>query len=388
MNELLVLLLPLAAFTGWWLARADKKSDGVQKTDDYFRGLGYLLEDKTDKAIDIFVQIAHLDDSTIENQITLGNLFRMRGEVDRALHIHSNLADKGVTTPKTRQRLNLSLADDYLAAGIMNHAEDYFIKVSEDTHSEMRETARRRLISLYSEQAFWQKAIDIGQDLDPFKRDAVQQQIAHFYCEIAKNALKQDNENAAIEALESALACDKNCVRATLKLGRLAAQQHNYVSAIGHFNKLEQQNPAFLPEVLDDLANCYQAINQPHEWKNELQRLAKKYQNPVLILQYNQLVAETEGQDAAQHFLQQRLTQSPNILTIQAYLELAGKVSPEDQHIKLLNTSLSKVLSYTLKYRCSECGFRGNQLNWHCPGCKHWGTFTPVSDVSLKENIG
>ncbi len=107
----------------------------------------------------------------------------------------------------------------------------------------------------------------------------------------------------------------------------------------------------------------------------------------MLILRYNKLVEATEGKVAAKAFLQQRLEKRPNILTIQAYLQLADHSADKAADLGLLNKSFDKVLGYALKYRCSECGFRGNQLNWQCPGCKHWGTFTPVSDVSLKENI-
>ncbi len=387
MNELLVLLLPLAAFSGWWLARTDNKFDDSQKADDYFKGLGYLLEDKTDKAIDIFVRIAHLDDSTIENQITLGNIFRYRGEIDRALHIHSNLANKGELSPATRQKLNLALADDYLAAGIMNHAETHYRRVSEDTHPDLRDLARRRLVKLYAEQSLWQQAIEVGEELDPFKRDDIQQHIAHYHCEIAKALLAKGETKPAVKRLQQALDCDKNCVRATLKLGRLAIDQKNYVEAISQFNRLERQNPAFLPEILADLSTCYTALNQQHEWKIALKRLAKTYNNPVLALSYNKLVAATDGAGAARDYLRQRLQERPNILTIQAYLQLTDK---DDNHgdIHLLNASIDKVLSYALKYRCNECGFRGNQLNWQCPGCKQWGTFMPVSDVSLKENVG
>lgn len=387
MNELLLLLLPLSAFTGWWLARTDKKTDSDQKADDYFKGLGYLLEDETDKAIDIFVRIAHLDDSTVENQITLGNLFRVRGEIDRALHIHSSLSDKGELTPATQQKLNLALADDYLAAGIMNHAESHFQAVRESSQPDMRDIARRKLMTLYAEQALWDKAIEVGDELDPFKRDSVQKQIAHYHCEIAKKALEADAVAAAEAELKLALQCDKQCVRAGIKLGRLAAGQGNYVAAIGSFKLVEQQNPAFLPEVLADLAACYEALNQQHEWKGELRRLSKRYDNPVLMLAFNQLISATEGAAAAREFLQQRLQEKPNMLAVQAYLKLADNTA-KNTDIQLLNQSIDKVLGYALKYRCSECGFRGNQLNWQCPGCKNWGTFTPVSDVSVKESIG
>lgn len=387
MNELLVLLLPLAAFSGWWLARADRKGGDNQKEDDYFKGLSYLLEDETDKAIDIFFRIAHLDDSTIENQITLGNLFRHRGEIDRALHIHANLADKNELTPATRQKLDMALADDYLAAGIMNHAEQSYQAVRESSHADMRDIARRKLISLYAEQAFWQQAIEVAEELDPFKRDAIQQQVAHFYCEIAEKALADEDEKTAEATLKTALQCDEQCIRATIALGRLAKNQQQFVTAIGYFNRVEKQNAAFIPEILDDIEACYAALNQQHEWKDALRRLAKSYHNPLLVLRFNRLIENTEGKAAAQSFLQQRLAEKPNMLAVRAYLQLIDDENNTNEDIHLLNNSVNQVLAYALKYRCRECGFRGNHLNWQCPGCKSWGTFTPVSDVSLKENV-
>lgn len=385
MNELWVLLLPLAAFSGWWLARSDKKTGNEQKEDDYFKGLSYLLEDETDKAIDIFFRIAHLDDSTIENQITLGNLFRHRGEIDRALHIHANLSDKSELTPTTQQKLHLALAEDYLAAGIMNHAEAYFQQVCEGGEADKREVARRKLIHLFAEQGFWQKALEIVKEIDPFGRDKIQQHAAHFHCQLAAIALDNQQNDEAKTQLQQALSCDKNCVRASIKLGRLAQSQQHYITAINHFNHVEKQNPAFLPEILDDLAACYKALNQGDEWKDELSRLANTYNNPVLVLRLNQLIAHLDGQAAAQAFLKQQLQKKPNILTVQAYLKLANKKN--NNEIQLLADSIDKILAFALKYRCRECGFRGNRLNWCCPGCKKWGTFTPVSDVSVKENV-
>lgn len=408
MNELLVFLLPLAAFTGWWLGRTDKKSNHVEKDDEYFKGLGYLLEDETDKAIDIFVKLVDLDDNAVENQITLGNLFRHRGELDRALHIHTTLTENTRLSTETRQKLNLALADDYYAAGIMNHSESAYQSVRESVYPDMREVARRKLITLYSEQSLWQQAIDVAEELDPFHRDAVQQQVAHFHCEIAEALLKKSptDEISVENALNAALACDKQCVRASIKLGRLAAEKRNYVAAIGYFQQVETQQASFLPEVLDDMEQCYQAINQPHEWKDELTRLTLKFHNPVLLLRLTKLIAISEGELAAIHFLDEQLRQKPNILLVQSYLnfvqDLVAVTPTEMMHehpdekrekalqsvaIRLLQSSVQKILSHTLKYRCRECGFRGNQLNWQCPGCKQWGTFTPVTDISLKENI-
>jgi len=388
MNELLILLLPVAAFSGWWWARADNKSYKNQKADDYFKGLSYLLEDETDKAIDIFFRIAHLDDSTIENQITVGNLFRHRGEIDRALHIHSSLSQKHELSPETALRLDLALADDYRAAGIMNHAVDYYRKVSEASHADMRHTARRKLIKLYDGQGRWQDAIDIVDVMDPFKRDSVQQQAAHYHCELADLSLacEPPDTGAVTAQLKMALARDSQCVRATIALGQLAKEGGDTIAAIGFFHQVEKQNAAFLPEIVDAMEACYIKLDQHHEWKKDLQRIVATYHNPVLTLRLNALIAKTEGSDAALEFLAARLRDKPNMMTLQAYLNLVS-YDDHDAAMQLVQDSVSSILGYALKYRCRECGFRGNTLDWHCPGCKNWGTFTPVSDLSLKENI-
>lgn len=394
MNELLLLLLPVAAFTGWYLAQNDGKNSQQQKGEDYFQGLSYLLEDQTDKAIDAFVKMAHLDDSTVENQITLGNLFRHRGEIDRALHIHSSLQNKSHLTKGVAQKLNLALADDYFVAGIMNRAEKYYQAARDDGFMQGREVAERQLVKLYAEQAQWEKAIEIARALDPYGRDALQQQVAHFYCEMADATLNTDEQKAA-SLLKQALNADKACVRASMSLGQLALKRGHYVAAIQYFEQIERQNPAFLVEVLDALATCYLALSQADEWRTRLNYFVEHYQNPILILRLNQLIEQQEGAYASLAFLRNILVKNPNILTVQAFAERAAELnntaaqltddSTGHNDMQLLSDSIDRVLARTLKYRCRHCGFRGNQLNWQCPGCHQWGSFTPVSDVSLKE---
>ena len=62
--------------------------------DAYFRGLNFLLNEQPDKAIDAFIDVVRLDPETIELHFALGNLFRRRGETDRAIRVHLNLAER------------------------------------------------------------------------------------------------------------------------------------------------------------------------------------------------------------------------------------------------------------------------------------------------------
>ena len=92
---LLAALLPLAALSGWFLgrrkARTDSRSTGSGLSSDYFSGLNFLLNEQPDKAIDVFIKMLEVNTDTVETYLALGNLFRRRGESDRAIRIHQNL---------------------------------------------------------------------------------------------------------------------------------------------------------------------------------------------------------------------------------------------------------------------------------------------------------
>ncbi len=50
-----------------------------------------MLSRSTDEALELFVQMAKVDDDTLETHFALGHLFRRRGEVERAIRVHQNL---------------------------------------------------------------------------------------------------------------------------------------------------------------------------------------------------------------------------------------------------------------------------------------------------------
>ncbi|MDX1655936.1 MAG: tetratricopeptide repeat protein, partial [Candidatus Competibacteraceae bacterium] len=145
MLELLWLLLPVAAASGWWAARREQtgKQGGCAHSSEYFRGLNYLLDNRPDQAIDVFVGMARVDGDTADAHLTLGNLFRRRGEVDRAIHIHSDLVSRPSLTEAQRGRALLELGEDYMKAGLFDRAEALYRELME--HPGHTATALNRL---------------------------------------------------------------------------------------------------------------------------------------------------------------------------------------------------------------------------------------------------
>jgi len=141
---LLFFLLPIAFLSGWWIGRRNRRQPEKHSeafSSGYFKGLNYLLNEQQDKAIDVFVQMLEVDSETVETHLALGNLFRRRGEGDRAIRIHQNLIARPTLSKDQRARALLELGQDYLRAGMLGRAEALFLELIEQ--------------GLYQQEACW-----------------------------------------------------------------------------------------------------------------------------------------------------------------------------------------------------------------------------------------
>src|SRR5713226_5888839 len=129
--DLLWLLVPLAAGSGWLVARFDQKRHAAARDlpSAYFKGLNFLLNEQPDKAIEVFIQALEVNSETVETHLALGNLFRRRGEVERAIRIHQNLIARPTLDKNQRSQALLELGQDYLKAGLFDRAENLFLEL-------------------------------------------------------------------------------------------------------------------------------------------------------------------------------------------------------------------------------------------------------------------
>src|SRR3990172_4271983 len=215
--DLLWLLLPLAAASGWYVARLEQKRR-VQKSLDlpsaYFTGLNFLLNEQPDKAIEVFIRVLEVNSDTVETHLALGNLFRRRGEVERAIRIHQNLIARPTLDKEQRSQALLELGQDYFKAGLFDRAENLFLELAEiRAHSEQ---ALRLLLHIYQQEKEWEKAISVVRKLARVSGRNMNSMIAHFYCELAEQDIARSNHPSARDRLGQALAADGECVRASI----------------------------------------------------------------------------------------------------------------------------------------------------------------------------
>src|SRR5207248_3695585 len=204
---------------GWLAARIDIKqllSESRQLPRSYFKGLNFLLNEQPDKAIEAFIEVVKADPQTVELHFALGSLFRRRGETERAIRMRRNLLERPDLGAEQRLHAMVELGQDYLKAGLLDRAEEMFLKLQGSPH---RAEALKFLLEIYQQEKDWMKAVGIALELEKDSGQSSQKEIANYYCELALSEVTHSRPDGARHRLEAALAAHRKCVRANIILG-------------------------------------------------------------------------------------------------------------------------------------------------------------------------
>ncbi len=383
MLELLFLLLPIAAGYGWYMGNRNashrRQDQSHYLSRQYVAGLNLLLSDQSDKAVDLFIELLQVDNETIDTHLALGNLFRSRGEVDRAIRIHQNLMARSNLTIDQRNLALQQLAKDYMAAGFFDRAEKIFHQLVDEP--DFKESALSQLLSIYQQTREWEKAIDIAQRLVRTGKIKLKTDISHFFCELATQATSEKQENKARQLLKKALTSDKNSVRASLMLAAVEMDRQEYKSAIKFLEHVLDQDLDFVSESLPLLNDCYQKLNKERAILPFLTKCIEKQTGVSAELMMSEIIALQQSSAVAQNFLTRQLTKNPTMKGFHKLMEFHVAQAEEGRAKTSLNT-LKTLVAEQLKvkphYRCRKCGFSTHSLYWHCPSCKGWGSIKPI----------
>lgn len=383
MMTLWPLLLPAAAYSGWLAAirqkRLKKSIEDKRLSREYVVGLNYLLNEQPDKAVDIFIKLLDVDSETVETHLALGSLFRRRGEVDRAIRIHQNLIARPQLSAMERKDALLALGQDYMSAGMFDRAERIFLEVVE--LSAGREVlSLQGLLDIYQQEKSWEQALEVIKKLESSTGESMHWKAAHYYCEIAQRALKEKSYEAALTAVKSALTIDKRSVRASLLSAELDMHDNRYKQALRVLKRVPEQDPAFLSEIIEPMVKCYQALDAMDECIDYLLEILDAHPRSSIIFVIAEYLRREKGLDLAIDFVSEKLNKHPSIRGLNRltcwHLETThGKVK---EKLQMLYDVTSRLLENNPIYRCSQCGFGGKHLHWHCPSCKQWGKMKPV----------
>ncbi|MDF0535656.1 lipopolysaccharide assembly protein LapB [Shewanella sp. A32] len=380
MLELLFLLLPIAAAYGWYMGRRNlrQKQNLQQKklSRDYFTGLNFLLSNESDKAVDLFISMLDVDDETIDTHLSLGSLFRKRGEVDRAIRIHQNLIARPSLSNEQRDLAMMELGKDYLAAGFYDRAEEIFLNLAgQEDHSEDAENA---LIAIYQMTKEWQKAIDITRRLPRKSQQALKPVIAHFYCQLAE---ENPDKAGKIKLLRQALKLDLQCGRALLELAGIYLAFEQFDECRQMLEKLIDADVELFADGLGFAKQMTQATGDKAGYQQLLARAISSGAGASVVVALALNMIEKGEPKAAEAMVLDKLYRHPTMrgfqLLMQMHIQQAEKGQARDS-LAMLEQLVEQQIKFRPSYRCRECGFPSHTLYWHCPSCKNWGSIKRI----------
>ena len=366
----ILLGLPVAFTLGWLASRIDLRQlriENRQAPKAYFRGLNFLLNEQQDQAIDAFIEAVQNDPDTSELHFALGNLFRRRGEYERAVRVHEHLLQRGDLPKPDHDRAQHALALDYLKAGLLDRAELALRKL-EGTPFE--EEARLALLSIYERSRDWQHASDIASKLHSAGHGSFSGRLAHYLCEQASSQVAAGDVGKAAVLLEQASSQAPSAARPLVDLAKLSQQRGKPEAALATLQQLEKtapqalplaasllvniaQTPALLPAVIDLLKTHYQHTPSV----DVMDAIAKLEKDPAISRQGYMNHLETEAS-----------------LVAAARWVSGEKLGTEHNHA-LVQRALNQATQPLMRYRCAACGFEATQHFWHCPGCQAWDSY-------------
>jgi len=382
---LLAGLFLLLAAAGWAMGRfgeRDEEDAPPPLNIDYLKGLNFLLNEQTDQALEHFLHMVRVDDKTIETHFALGSLFRRRGEVDRAIRIHQNIIARPDLGAEQRDQALYSLAKDYLAAGLLDRAEDLFSKLAQGSRYQVQ--ALEKLCGIYEQEREWEKAIDAGQRLEVLGGRSLALQIAHYYCELAETAASAKDYAAAREYVKKAQAGRPRTMRGALTRAHIARDTDDNKTALKLYHRIIDENTYLIAETLPEIVAIYERENATAELERALKTLLAKYPERSSLVAYTAIVNDLGGIPVIDDCVEQYMLDEPTLGEFVDMQKLSmGEEATHETALAKVRGALSKLASTTPRYQCQECGFSSQRLLWQCPSCRNWETQRPAARVQF-----
>lgn len=366
----LLLGLPLAFVLGWLASRLDLRQlrlENRQTPKAYFKGLNFLLNEQQDQAIDAFIEAVQSDPDTSELHFALGNLFRRRGEYDRAVRVHEHLLARGDLARRDRDRAQHALALDFLKAGLLDRAEEALRKLEA---TEFEAPARLALLAIYERSRDWAQAADVAQRLESSGQGSFGGRQAHYLCEQAASCPAEGDGKQALGLLQEAHRIAPDAARPLVDLASWQLAHADAQGAFATLVDLEQRNPASFPLAAPLLVQAAQASGRDAE---ALALLKAHYETSASLDVLEALAQLDRTEGAARQWYVRHLEREPSLVAAARWI--AGEKLEHEQFHPLVQRALDQAVRPLTRYRCAACGFEARQHFWQCPGCQAWDSY-------------
>lgn len=372
----LLIGVPVVFALGWMASRLDLRQLRRQRADSpraYYKGLNLLLNEQADKAIDAFIEAVQDDPDTTELHFALGNLFRRRGEFERAVRVHEHLLQRADLKAVDRHRAQRALAQDFMQAGLFDRAEQAWAQLLGSTHDAQ---ARLALLTLAERSRDWPRALELARALEAAGDAGFASRIAHYECELGEAADAQGRADEAAAAVQRARSAAPHSPRPLLLAGQRAARQGRHAEALQAWDELRAAHPAAFLLVAEDYAAAALAAGQRDAAWATLAAQLQQQPAVELVLALDRLEGVAGTHDGRLARRQAQLQRQPTLSSSLLVLEEPHSGWPAELQ-PALRDAVARAARPLQRYRCASCAFEAQHHFWQCPGCLNWDSYPP-----------
>jgi lipopolysaccharide assembly protein B len=394
LSALVALLAGLAVGKAW---ERYKLKDGrwvdrrrARESPHYMLGLNFLVGNQIEPAIEELTRATETAGDPLEIRLILGNLYREKGQVGRAIQEHQQLLQRPDLRKLEHANVLLCLGLDYKRGGFVDRALEAFTEVLRlDSDNQY---ALANLEKLYEEQHQWREAHATRQKLA--LRDGATSQTRHHEIlaflenEIGLDAMKQGDPAAARRRFEAAVDLDPRNVPAYLNLGDLDQQQNDLPSAIGAWERLIDRSPDRAYLAFSRLEAAYQKVGEGSRFPALCRRLIDA--NPQDWRARLALARHFSSRSSAREALEllfEALVQNPHALAVhQAIWQTLSQLNLPQSLVNRYVDLTRDAIFYLDAHICVRCRYRSTELLWQCPHCHEWNAFVEERIAPAKDN--
>ena len=393
---LIALLAGLAIGKAWerYKLRDGKWIDRrrARQSPHYILGLNFLVSNQIDLAIEELAQAASLDADALEVHMILGNLYREKGQVGKAITVHQALLQRSRLTRLEHAYVLLCLGLDYKRGGFVDRALDAFNEVLR--LDPKNEYALVNLQKLHEEQHQWIEAYDTRQRLTTLAASDSQSQsqaiLAFLENEIGLEAARRKDFAEAARRFQEAIELDARAVPAYLNLGDVRVAEGNDAEAAAIWEKLVQVAPDRAYLAFDRLETLAVRAGTPERFTRLCRRVIES--NPqdwrARLALSRHLVASGQALEALD-LLFAALMQNPHALSIhQAIWRSLGQLRHPSSLVNRYGELTEHAVFYLDPHVCLRCRYRSTELLWQCPHCHDWNTFVEERIAPAQDPTG
>ena len=375
----ILLGFPAAFVLGWLASRFDIRQirrENRSAPKAYFKGLNFLLNEQQDKAIDAFIEAVQNDPDTAELHFALGNLFRRRGEYNRAVRVHEHLLSRADIGKTERDRAQHALALDFLKAGLLDRAEEALARLDGTAYEN---EARLSRLAIYERAHDWPQAVQIARQMQAHGQGDYSVRIAHYLCEQALAQQAHGQLDAARQLLQEAQQASPSAPRPRIELAHLQHKNGQSAQALAGLVALTEVSPTSTPLIatfLTELAKECGQLSQIRALLEANYRNAPSLDVMQCLVAIDELQAPADGKEPqGRQWYVEHLNHEPSLVAASRWL--SQETLTHEEHHPAVQRALDNATNPLTRYRCAACGFEARQHFWQCPGCQSWDSYPP-----------